>query len=40
MQIEDHEIARLEWMYLPALTHSKRQPKLLHQELAKDPYSS
>jgi len=35
--IEDHEIARLEWMYLPALTHSKRQPKLLHQELAKDP---
>jgi hypothetical protein len=35
--IEDHEIARLEWMYLPVLTHSKRQPKLLHQELSKDP---
>jgi hypothetical protein len=24
-------------MYLPVLTHSKRQPKLLHQELSKDP---
>jgi hypothetical protein len=35
--IEDHEIARLEWMYLPILTHSRRQPKLLHQELSKDP---
>ena len=35
--IKDHEIARLEWMYLPILIHSERQPKLLHQELSEDP---
>lgn len=35
--VEDHEIARLEWIYLPILAHSERQPKLLHQELSRDP---
>lgn len=35
--IEDHEIASLEWIYLPILAHSERQPKLLHQELSRDP---
>ncbi len=35
--VEDHEIARLEWMYLPILIHSERQPKLLHQELFRNP---
>lgn len=36
-EIEINEVARLEWMYLPLLIHSERQPKLLHQELSKDP---
>lgn len=35
--VEDHEIARLEWIYLPILAHSERQPKLLHQELSRNP---
>lgn len=35
--VEKHDIAKLEWMYLPVLTHSRRQPKILHQELSKDP---
>lgn len=35
--VEKHDIAKLEWMYLPVLTHSTRQPKVLHQELSKDP---
>jgi hypothetical protein len=30
-------IAQLEWAYLPLLIHSKRQPKLLHQELSQNP---
>lgn len=36
-EIESNEVARLEWMYLPLLIHSERQPKLLHHELSKDP---
>lgn len=35
--IEDNKLAVLEWMYLPLLVNSKRQPKLLYQELSKDP---
>jgi hypothetical protein len=30
-------IAQLEWAYLPLLIHSERQPKLLHQELSRNP---
>lgn len=36
-EIKLNEVARLEWMYLPLIIHSERQPKLLHQELSKDP---
>ena len=36
-EIDINEVARLEWMYLPLLIHSERQPKLLHQKLSKDP---
>ncbi len=36
-ETERHEVARLEWMYLPLLVHSERQPKLLHEELSRDP---
>jgi hypothetical protein len=35
--IEANTIPRLEWIYLPVLTHGLRQPKLLHQELSRDP---
>lgn len=35
--IEDNKLAFLEWIYLPLLVHSQRQPKLLYQELSKDP---
>lgn len=35
--IEDNKLAFLEWIYLPLLVHSERQPKLLYQELSKDP---
>ncbi len=35
--IEDNKIAFLEWIYLPLLVNSKRQPKLLYKELSKDP---
>jgi hypothetical protein len=35
--IERHTIAKLEWMYLPVLSHSRRQTKILHQELSRDP---
>ena len=35
--VKEHDIAKLEWMYLPVLTHGRRQPKILHKELAKDP---
>lgn len=35
--VEDSEIARLEWMYLPLLEQTSRQPKLLHRELSKNP---
>lgn len=35
--IGDNEIARLELIYLPALTSGLRKPKLLYQELSRDP---
>ncbi|MBC1235725.1 hypothetical protein [Nostoc sp. 2RC] len=35
--IEYNKLAFLEWIYLPLLVHSQRQPKLLYQELCKDP---
>lgn len=35
--IERQIIAKLEWMYLPLLVHTERQPKLLHDELSRDP---
>jgi hypothetical protein len=31
------DIARLEWIYLPILTCSERQPRILYQELASNP---
>jgi len=37
LNVEDCEIARLEWMYLPLLRHKARQPRILHRELARDP---
>ncbi|MBD2303836.1 hypothetical protein [Nostoc sp. FACHB-190] len=35
--IEDDKLAFLEWVYLPLLVHSERKPKLLYQELSKNP---
>ncbi|MBE9114394.1 hypothetical protein IQ249_00635 [Lusitaniella coriacea LEGE 07157] len=35
--VEENEIARLELIYFYWLRNSKRQPKLLHQELASNP---
>ena len=37
--IEDTHIAKLEWAYLPILTHGARQPRilLLHRELSRSP---
>lgn len=37
--IEDHKMARLEWLYLPLLTHSQRQPKLYTESFPKIPCS-
>lgn len=37
LNIEDSEIACLEWMYLPILRYEERQPKILHRELARNP---
>lgn len=35
--IEDNKLAFLEWIYLPLLVHSERKPKILYQELSKNP---
>ena len=35
--VEKSEIAKLEWIYFYVLRHSERQPKLLYQELSRDP---
>ncbi|WP_424103377.1 hypothetical protein [Moorena producens] len=35
--IEDNKLAFLELIHLPLLVHSRRQPKLLYQQLSKDP---
>jgi len=37
--VKEDEIAKLEWLYLPILASggSKRPPKMLHQELSKNP---
>lgn len=35
--IEDNKLAFLEWIYLPLLVDSERQPKFLYHELSKDP---
>ena len=35
--IEEARIAWLEWIYLPLLVHSERQPRILHKELSRDP---
>ncbi|NJO80302.1 MAG: hypothetical protein HC827_18520 [Cyanobacteria bacterium RM1_2_2] len=37
LNVEDSEIARLEWVYLPLLEQTLRQPKLLHRKLSKNP---
>jgi hypothetical protein len=36
-ELPDDEIARLEWAYLPLLTHSRRKPKALESFLARNP---
>lgn len=36
-ELDNATLARLEWLYLPLLRHGDRPPRLLHQELAKDP---
>lgn len=35
--VEEQEIARLEWIYFYVLRHSSRQPKILYQELSRNP---
>jgi transcriptional regulator with XRE-family HTH domain len=34
---EEAVLARLEFLYLPLLRHSERSPKILHEQLARDP---
>jgi len=36
-ELEETDIAQLEWAYLPILTHRIRQPRLLHRELSNNP---
>lgn len=36
-EIEESRIALLEWAYLPLIERHKRKPKILHQELARNP---
>lgn len=35
--VEEAEIARLEWIYLPLLEHSERPPVVLHRWMSKQP---
>jgi hypothetical protein len=35
--VEDSQIARLEWAFLPVLDHRGHKPKYLHHELARSP---
>ena len=35
--VADAQIAQLEWMYLPLLEHSERQPVVLHRWMSKQP---
>lgn len=36
-ELSENDIARLEWAYLPLLTHSRRKPKALEDFLARSP---
>ena len=36
-EIDDTQIAKLEWFFLPLLQHSEHTPKVLHRALAEDP---
>ena len=36
-ELSENDMARLEWAYLPLLTHSRREPKALEDFLARSP---
>ncbi|RNB53509.1 hypothetical protein EDM57_19640 [Brevibacillus gelatini] len=37
LHTDEDIISKFEWLYLPFLTHSNRQPRSLHKKLSKDP---